>query len=117
MTPARVRAARFIAVGADILQMALFPLFAEGFISPVDDVLDVVVFVALTSLVGWHYAFLPSFIVKIVPMIDLAPSWTVAVFLATRQKAEPPPVKVYDVYEVPTTPPLLKDPGDNRDPH
>jgi hypothetical protein len=117
MTPARVRAARCIAVGADILQMALFPLFAEGFISPVDDALDVVVFVALTSLVGWHYAFLPSFIVKIVPMIDLAPSWTIAVFLATHQKAEPPPVKVYDVYEVPTPPHLPKNSEENRDQH
>ena len=40
----------------------------------------------LTWLVGWHYAFLPSFIVKVVPMFDLAPTWTIAIFFATRGK-------------------------------
>ncbi len=82
----RIKIARFVAVGADILQLGLFPLFAPGFISPLNDALDVIVCVALTYLLGWHYGFLPSFVVKVLPMADLVPTWTIAVFLATRQK-------------------------------
>jgi hypothetical protein len=84
----RIRIARFIAVGADVLQLGLFPLFAEGFISPLDDALDVLVCVLLTWLVGWHYSFLPSVVIKVLPVADLVPTWTIAVFLATRQKRD-----------------------------
>jgi len=84
----RIKIARFIAVGADILQLGLFPLFAEGFISPLDDALDVLVCGLLTWLVGWHYSFLPSLVVKVLPIADLAPTWTIAIFLATRQKRD-----------------------------
>ena len=84
----RIRIARFIAVGADILQIGLFPLFAEGFVSLLDDGLDALVFLMLTYLVGWHYSFLPSFVVKVLPVADIAPTWTIAVFLATRQKRD-----------------------------
>ncbi|MGA3065491.1 MAG: hypothetical protein ABSF29_01455 [Tepidisphaeraceae bacterium] len=70
----RIWIARGVAVGADVLQIAVFPAFAEGFFSPVSDVLDVVVCVALTLLVGWHIAFLPSFIIKFAPFADLAPT-------------------------------------------
>jgi hypothetical protein len=33
----------------------------------------------LTLLVGWHWEFLPSFLGKLVPGVDLAPFWTLAV--------------------------------------
>ncbi len=82
----RIRTARFVAISADFLQIALFPLFGEGFSSPLDDILDVVVCVILTALIGWHFSFLPSFIVELAPIADLIPTWTIAVFLATRQK-------------------------------
>jgi hypothetical protein len=45
-------------------------------------------------LVGWHVAFLPAFVVEALPVGDLAPTWTLAVFLATRSKrvqADTPP--------------------------
>ncbi|MDB6108722.1 MAG: hypothetical protein JWR69_472 [Pedosphaera sp.] len=106
----RIRAARAVAVSADLLQIAVFPLFAEGFISPLDDALDVLVCLVLTWLVGWHYAFLPSFIVKVVPMVDLAPTWTIAVFFATRGKKATQEAQTTEVYATPTTPPLLKAP-------
>ena len=76
--------ARTIAVMADLLQLALFPLFAEGFLSPLSDVVDVLVAIVLVVLVGWHWAFLPTFLIKEVPMLDLAPTWTIAVMIATR---------------------------------
>jgi len=111
----RIRIARFIAVGADVLQLGLFPLFAEGFISPLDDALDVVVCVLLTWLVGWHYSFLPSFIVKVVPMFDLAPTWTIAIFLATRPKRNLKPAGTTQVYAAPPVQPQFKlPPGQSR---
>jgi hypothetical protein len=80
----RIRLARSIAVSADIVQILLFPWVFQGVASPVDDILDVAVAILLTLLVGWHIAFIPSFIVKLIPVADLAPTWTVATFLATR---------------------------------
>jgi hypothetical protein len=93
----RIKIARAVAIGADFLQIALFPLFAEGFISPLDDALDVGVCGLLTYLVGWHFSFLPSFVVKVIPLADMVPTWTIAVFLATRKKNDP-------VIEVEATP-------------
>jgi hypothetical protein len=75
----RYRAAMLLAVVADAVQIIGFPLFAEGLISPLDDVLDLVVAVALTRLVGWHWEFLPSMIAELVPGLDLVPFWTLAV--------------------------------------
>lgn len=81
----RIWIARGIAVAADALQIAVFPIFSEGFISPASDALDVGVCIVLTLLVGWHIAFLPSFIIKVLPIADLAPTWTIAIFIATRR--------------------------------
>ena len=42
-------------------------------------------------LVGWHFAFLPTFVAELVPGVDLIPTWTAAVWLVTRRrKGEPP---------------------------
>ncbi len=87
ITSAQIRTARAVAIGADCIQILLFPLFAEGFISPIDDALDLVVCVILCRLVGWHFGFLPSFAAKLVPMVDMVPTWTIAVLLATRSGA------------------------------
>jgi hypothetical protein len=64
--------------------MAVFPAFSAGVFSPVNDALDVAVCIALTLLVGWHIAFVPTFIIKEIPFADLAPTWTVAALIATR---------------------------------
>ena len=81
---ARIRAARIVAVAADLLQIVLFPAFAAGWASPVNDALDVVVAVVMVRLLGWHFAFLPTFVAELVPGVDLIPTWTMAVWLATR---------------------------------
>jgi hypothetical protein len=83
-TPDRVKAARIIAMAADAIQIGGFAVFLPGYASPFDDVLDVIVGAALTWLVGWHWSFLPSFLIEIVPGMDLIPTWTAAIFLATR---------------------------------
>ena len=82
----RIRTARIIAILADAVQLVFFPVFIEGFASVLSDALDVVVGVSMVWLVGWHVAFLPSFVVKALPVGDLAPTWTLAVFIATRSR-------------------------------
>jgi len=75
----RFRAAMALAMMADALQIVVFPLFAEGALSPADDVLDLVVAAVLVHLLGWHWEFLPSFFAELVPGVDLVPFWTLAV--------------------------------------
>src|ERR1043165_6183618 len=78
------RTALAIAVMADALQIGLFPLFGEGALSPLHDVLDIAVAWWMTRLLGWHWAFVPSFIAELVPGLDLVPTWTLAVLMVTR---------------------------------
>ena len=73
------------AIVADVLQLAFFPVFAGGWLSPLNDVIDVAVAVILIRLIGWHLAFLPTFIAEFVPGLDLIPTWTAAVWFATRR--------------------------------
>lgn len=68
-----------IAIMADALQIVVFPLFVQGALSPADDILDVGVGALLVQLLGWHWEFLPSFLAKLVPGVDLVPFWTMAV--------------------------------------
>jgi hypothetical protein len=101
----RVLAARIIAVVADAVQLGLMPLFAGGALEGFDAVLDVAVGAAMVALVGWHWAFLPAFAVELLPGVDLAPTWTIAVFLVTRRMgragSSPPSVSI----EPPLLPP------------
>lgn len=95
----RFRAAWVLAIAADALQILVFPLFGEGAISPLDDILDLVVMAALIQLTGWHWEFLPSFLAELVPGVDLVPFWTLAVANVYRKwkQAESAPHKVIDV--------------------
>jgi hypothetical protein len=68
-----------LAIIADALQIVIFPLFVGGALSPADDVLDLAIAAVLVKLLGWHWEFLPSFIGKLVPGVDLVPFWTLAV--------------------------------------
>jgi hypothetical protein len=86
LTRRRVWAARGLAVLADLIQIGLAPLFLEGGLSAFDAVLDVAMAGILSGLVGWHWAFLPAFLAELAPGLDLVPSWTLAVFLATRHR-------------------------------
>lgn len=72
-------------MAADALQIFVFPLFAEGALSPANDVLDVAVAAVLTSLLGWHWEFLPAFAAELVPGADLVPFWTLAVISVYRK--------------------------------
>jgi hypothetical protein len=95
---ARLRAAMVLAVIADVLQIAIFPWFIEGATSPADDILDIGIGALLVWLLGWHWEFMPSFLVKMVPGIDLAPLWTLAVANVYR-KSKPRPVTIEGTHE------------------
>ena len=82
---ARFRAAVILAIAADALQIVVFPLFAEGALSPADDVLDIAVAAVLVHLLGWHWEFLPAFAGELVPGVDLVPFWTLAVINVYRK--------------------------------
>jgi hypothetical protein len=75
----RFQAAMVLAIIADTLQIVVFPLFVEGALSPADDILDFGIAAVLVQLLGWHWEFLPSFLAKLVPGVDLVPFWTMAV--------------------------------------
>jgi hypothetical protein len=77
-----------LAVVADALQIVVFPLFAEGALSPADDVLDFGIAAVLVHLLGWHWEFLPSFFAKLVPGVDCVPFWTMAVANVYRKSKE-----------------------------
>ena len=105
----RVLAARIIAIVADAVQVGVLPLFAGGAPEGFDAVLDVAVGAAMIALLGWHWAFLPAFLAELVPVVDLAPTWTLAVLIATRRagwSGTPHP-------GAPTEPPFLP-PADRR---
>ena len=84
----RIWLARAIALAADAVQIVLLPLVMGGAISPVDDILDVAMAIVMIGLLGWHWAFVPAFLAELFPMIDLAPTWTLAVFVATRGRRD-----------------------------
>jgi hypothetical protein len=110
-----VRAARILAVTADLVQIVLLPAFWPGILSPANDVIDGVVAVALVAMLGWHWAFAPAFVAEMVPMVDLVPTWTAAVLLATRGRAgaaaPPPPVEVVRPPALPPAPQTPRDPS------
>ncbi len=83
---ARRRSARWIAVLADVFQIVVFPAFFPGIVSPLNDILDVAVAIVMVALVGWHIAFLPTFLAELVPGIGLFPTWTIAVLFVTRKE-------------------------------
>lgn len=82
-------AAYGLAICADLIQICFVPLLSEGIASPIDDFLDVVMCVILCLLIGFHVAFLPSFFIKLVPVLNIAPTWTLAVVIATRHLRAP----------------------------
>lgn len=85
LTRRRIALALVLAGLADALQIALGPVGWFLF----DEIIDVLAMVALTLLIGFHPLFLPTFIVEIVPIVDMLPTWTacvgVVVMLRKRQ--------------------------------
>ena len=103
----RLRVALVLAIITDVLQIVVFPLFIEGAESPADDVLDFGIGAVLIYLLGWHWEFLPSFVAKLVPGVDLVPFWTLAVANVYR-KQKRTAVIIEGIRE---EPPIRRNPG------
>jgi ABC-type sulfate transport system permease component len=89
LTQSRIRAAYAVAIATDVLQLALGP-FGWAF---ADQILDVIATIATTWLLGFHPLLLPTFVLELVPIVDMLPTWTacVALVVAMRKK-QPPPI-------------------------
>ena len=88
LTRSRIRAAYGVAIATDILQFVLGP-FGWAF---ADEILDIVALVATTRLLGFHPLLLPTFLLEVLPVIDVLPTWTgcVALVVALRRRQPPP---------------------------
>ncbi len=91
LTPARIGAAFAVAITADAIQLLLGPI---GWFWP-DQVIDVLATIATTLLIGFHPLLLPTFVVELLPIVDMLPTWTgcVAAVVALR-KRQPAPVDI-----------------------
>jgi hypothetical protein len=94
LTRGRMLCAIAIAVAADVLQIMLVPLmwtFAQSLV-------DVVAMALVVLVLGFHPLLLPTFIIELIPGVDVIPTWTgcVIAVLALRKSAErkaaPPPI-------------------------
>lgn len=105
----RIIAARLLAVAADAVQLGMIPLFVGGAASPLNDALDLAVGAAMVWLLGWNWLFLPTFVAELIPFVDIAPTWTIAALIATRQAKALPPASVSAGTGGPTNPPARTD--------
>jgi hypothetical protein len=86
LTPLRIWPAFAVAIAADGIQLLLGPLGWTFF----DEITDVVSAIVVSLLLGFHPLFLPTFVVEIIPVVDMLPTWTgcVAVVVALRRREQ-----------------------------
>ena len=83
----RIRLAWAVALTIDAIQIPAEAAGPVGWF--VGAGLDCIALGALWALVGFHWAFLPSFLTEWIPYLNMAPIWTAAVALATRGRSAP----------------------------
>jgi hypothetical protein len=91
LTRERIIAAFAVAITTDAMQILLGPL---GF-TFADEVLDILAMILTLRLVGFHPLLLPTFVLEVLPIIDMLPTWTgclaIVVGIRKRQQAEMKP--------------------------
>jgi hypothetical protein len=77
-----------VGILADILQLPVSLSLLAGFIPAegLDAAIDVVAAVLVNWLLGFHWALLPSFALKLIPLVDVAPTWTACVAYVALQR-------------------------------
>jgi hypothetical protein len=100
LTPNRIKLAYATAVATDAAQLMLGPLgwaFA-------DEILDVVAGIINWRLLGFHPLLLPTFVLELLPMADMLPTWTgcvaLVVMMRKREQIGAPPPGNGDVIDV-----------------
>lgn len=108
LTPKRVWFAFGVAAITDAIQMGLGPVGSLF----IDQGLDVIAMVLISAAVGFHLLLLPTFVLELLPLANMLPTWTgcTAAVVMMRKKAEeqaaPPPIDVpAEVTRVPHQPP------------
>jgi hypothetical protein len=93
LTRWRAGVALGVALIADGLQLALGPL-GWAFI---DQAIDVVTMIIMSLLVGFHPLLLPTFVVELIPVVSMLPTWigctsaVVALRYRSQRNTPPPP--------------------------
>ena len=87
LTPSRVRLAYAVAVTTDALQFLLGPAGWAG----ADEALDVAATALSWRILGFHPLLLPTFLIELLPVADMLPTWTgcVALVVALRRFRDP----------------------------
>jgi hypothetical protein len=90
LTRKRILIAYAVAIIADLIEFPISALELTVVGAPVamflSFILDVFVFGIMTFLLGFHWLFLPSFLVEVVPGLDMLPTWVGCVFFVVRQR-------------------------------
>jgi hypothetical protein len=73
-----------VAVVVDAIQVPLTGASLTGI--GIDLAIDAVTAFALTRLVGFHWALLPTLALELIPFIDIAPTWTACVLYVIAQR-------------------------------
>jgi hypothetical protein len=101
ITRKRILIAYGVAIVADLIEFPIAALELTVIGAPVamflSFVLDALVFGILTMLLGFHWLFLPSFLVKVVPGLDMLPTWVGCVFFVVRQRKKRRPLCLGDL--------------------
>jgi hypothetical protein len=115
LTKSRIIVAFAVAVIADLLEFPITAAEATVIGAPAGElgavVVDIGAFGIMTWLLGFHWMFLPSFAIEVVPGIDMLPTWVgcVGYVVWQRKKADQPrpAARVVQAIEVEDTPPKL----------
>ena len=107
LTRGRIWIAFTVAAITDAIQMVLGP--PGGIL--VDQVLDVIAMVLTCAALGFHPLLLPTFVIELVPIADMLPTWTgcVAAVVILRKRLQPRPPLTPPMAPVPPAPNLLAD--------
>jgi len=109
LTQTRIILAFVIAGIADLVQFPITAATTTGLFSIpgelADFLVDCIVMVVTTRLVGFHWVLLPSFVLELIPGPDLLPTWTgsvaYVVWRRKKERAQPPPIHPAVVQEAP----------------
>jgi len=87
LTRPRIALAFAAAIIADIVPWVLGPFG----ILWLDEIVDVIAMVVTSAAIGFHPLLLPTFVLEIVPFVDMLPTWTgcVAALVALRRSRSP----------------------------
>jgi hypothetical protein len=114
LTRGRIVLALLVALAADGLQILLA-------VPPAPEIVDAVAAVLTFWLLGFHLLLLPTFLIELIPVADMLPTWTACVgaVIALRKREQagemPPAIDVEaTVEDPPTQPPPRPDPVDRN---